>query len=230
MGRVMDPPDAGGRRARYRAASLISYTINPLVLPVIGVALVVFWGGGSGYDVARVAGIASVFFALVPLAVVWVLLRKGHVDSLDIRVRRKRVVPFIAGVASFAAGLLTLAGVDTPAGALVVALTLCLIINTVLMTLITLRWKISIHGAGVGGLLGLLLFLITIPILPTDRPPTGLFIATIIAAVAVPAVVWARIHLGAHTIGQAVTGAVAGIFLPWIELYLLWSTGYLIPI
>lgn len=212
------------------AASVISYVINPLVLPVIGVGLVAYWGGGSGSEVALVAFIGSVFFALIPLGVVWLLLRKGHVDSLDIRVRRRRIVPFAAGVASFAGGLLALAGVETPAMTLIVALTLCLIFNAVVMTVITLAWKISVHGAGIGGLVGLLLFLRIVPILPPNHASVAVDAALITSLLAVPAVVWARVRLRAHTLGQALAGAAAGIFLPMIELYLFWRIGILLPI
>ena len=87
-------------------AEIISWVINPLVLPVISVALVAWWGGGSGSEVALVSFLGGIFFALIPGGIVWVLLRMGRVDSMDIRMRQKRLVPFIAGVASFAGGLL----------------------------------------------------------------------------------------------------------------------------
>lgn len=211
-------------------AGIISWVINPLVLPVISVGLVAYWGGGSGSEVAQVAFLGSVFFALIPGGIVWLLLRMGRVDSLDIRVRQNRIVPFIAGVASFAGGVLALGGVDTPATTLIVALTLCLIVNAVVMTLITLSWKISVHGAGIGGVVGLLLFLKLVPMLPSMYPSGSLDIALGLALVAVPAVIWARVHLGAHTPGQAIAGALTGIILPLVELYYLWSLGILLPI
>lgn len=211
-------------------AEIISWVINPLVLPVISVALVAWWGGGSGSEVALVSFLGGIFFALIPGGIVWVLLRMGRVDSMDIRMRQKRLVPFIAGVASFAGGLLALAGVHTPAATLIIALTLCLIVNAVVLTFITLYWKISVHGAGIGGVVGLLLFLKLVPILPENSAPGALNVALLLALLALPAVIWARVRLQAHTSGQALTGAAAGIILPLVQLYSLWTLGILIPI
>ncbi len=218
------------QEAVNRAAVVISYVINPLIMPVIGVGLVAYWGGGTGSEVASVALIGSVFFALIPLGVVWLLLRRGRVDSLDIRIREKRLVPFVAGVASFIGGMLALGGISTPAATLILALTICMIANAVVLTFITLAWKISVHGAGIGSLVGLLLFLRLVPILPENHSAGALDAALAASLVALPAVLWSRVHLHAHSPGQAVAGAAAGIFLPLVELYSLWSAGILLPI
>jgi membrane-associated phospholipid phosphatase len=79
------------------------------------------------------------------------------------------------------------------------AISLSYVFVTLGVTLINLKWKISVHAAGISG------------------PSTALVCVFGLAALPVVAlivlVVWARIKLKAHTPWQSIAGAIVGILI-----------------
>lgn len=76
------------------------------------------------------------------------------------------------------------------------------------ITIVSLRWKISVHGAGVGG------------------PGTSLIyvygpIALLVAIVWV-SVIWSRITLKQHNLEQSLTGVLLAIVITMITYYILY--------
>jgi membrane-associated phospholipid phosphatase len=90
------------------------------------------------------------------------------------------------------------------APAMVTALMLCYAGNTLVMMLITRRWKISIHASGIAG--------------PTTALIASLGIWASIFFVLLVPVGWARIKLKAHTPTQLLAGALVTVPLTWIQL------------
>lgn len=78
-------------------------------------------------------------------------------------------------------------------------------LQAALMLTITLRWKISQHGAmsAWAGRLGWLLL---------DSP---------LALLLLPLVVWSRIRLGRHTMAEAAAGALLGLFISSAAVWLI---------
>jgi membrane-associated phospholipid phosphatase len=81
---------------------------------------------------------------------------------------------------------------------------LCYAGNTLVMMLITRRWKISVHASGIAG--------------PTTvlTESLGLW-ASVFFALLLP-VGWARIRLKAHTPTQVLFGALVTIAATWLQL------------
>jgi len=84
-----------------------------------------------------------------------------------------------------------------------------------ILTIITYFWKISIHGAGIGGIIGFILALsFAFPIMHFAIAfATLIIIAGIIA--------YARLSLNAHTPKQVYGGILLGILLCFTSLYFL---------
>jgi hypothetical protein len=130
----------------------------------------------------------------LPLAYVVWLVKSGRVRDFHLPDRRDRTGPFLVSLASALFALALLVYLQAPSA--FVAPILAAFVQTLLLFLITLVWQISVHTATVGGL-------VTFAILALGSE------ATVLATI-VPLVGWARIHLGRHTVAQAVAGALLG--------------------
>ena len=211
-------PDYG-----YHAANALSYFLNPLVLPPVGFGLILWHFGAPGREIALVVLVALVFFCLIPLAFVIRMIWRGEVETLEVRRRERRLKPFLVGIASYAVGIVVMALTGTTAVSFLVALALLYPINTALIVLINMRWKISVHMTSLAGFVSILLF-VSLTVwrdLPPDTEAvlTALTVAPLL--VLLPILMWARVRVEAHTRGQVVAGALFGLFLPAAELWLI---------
>lgn len=76
------------------------------------------------------------------------------------------------------------------------------------VTIVSLRWKISVHGAGVGGPGAALIYV---------YGPVALLVTFVWALV-----VWSRITLKQHSLLQSVGGVVLAIAIAWTSYFLLY--------
>ncbi len=221
-------PDARRRGAGYHVANTLSYVLNPLVLPPVGFGLILWHFGAAGGEIAWIVGVSLVFFCLVPLAYVVRMVRRGEAESLEVRERERRLKPFLVGIGSYAVGVGVMAATGETAVPLLVALALLYPLNTAVLVLINLRWKISIHMTSLAGFVSVLLFaaLLVSEALP-PRAEAALEVVTVAPLLAlVPILMWARVRVGAHTPGQVAAGAVFGLVVPYAELTLVvWALG-----
>jgi membrane-associated phospholipid phosphatase len=219
-----DPVDARPRvDYGYHSANFLSYFLNPLVLPPIGFALILWHFGAPPVEIVLIAGVALVFFCLIPLAYVVRMIRRGEARTLEVREQDSRLKPFLVGIASYAVGIAVMATVGTTAVPLLVALALLYPINTALIVLINLRWKISVHMTSLAGFVSILLF-VAMTIWRALPPETELVLTVVTVApllVLLPLLMWARIRVKAHTLGQVVAGTVFGLVVPAVELFVI---------
>ena len=222
-GRAPAEPTPARRDAGYRTANALSYVVNPLVLPPVGFGLILWHFGAPGWEIALIVAVALVFFCLIPLAYVIRMIRRGETESLEVRQRESRLKPFLAGIGSYAVGMVVMAFAGTTAVPLLVALALLYPVNTAILLLVNLRWKISIHMTSLAGFVSILLFVAMT--VWRDLPPdaeVALTVVTVAPLLAVlPVLMWARVRVGAHTPGQVVAGAVFGLAMPVAELLVI---------
>ncbi|GGG44518.1 hypothetical protein [Hymenobacter glacieicola] len=144
------------------------------------------------------------FTFLLPCLGTVVLIKFGLVDSLQMPEREQRAWPLLLAASSFgaAAWLLHRPGLFDP---LLPRMMTGMTVAVLLTFLLTLRWKISAHGVGMGGAAGLLAVL---HLSEPDSGPTVWWLAgTILAAGAVGS---ARLALNAHTEAQVWAGLALG--------------------
>ncbi|RYU78435.1 hypothetical protein [Hymenobacter persicinus] len=129
----------------------------------------------------------------------------GQLDSLLLRERAQRPLPLLLATFSFGLAATILAQqlvFDRLLGQLIVGMVLAVFLTFV----ISLSWKISAHGVGVGGAAGLIALLYL-----TSAQPIELLwwlVGTIIIA---GAVLTARLELEAHTSAQVWAGLALGV-------------------
>lgn len=213
------------RGTSYALASVLSYVFNPLVYPPILLALVLWHHEAPTYEMVETVGVAVAAFILVPVGYVGYLVRRGEAASFELPRREKRIRPLLVSIASCLAALLIIYARSGTAATLLVALMGCYLINLLLVLVVTAYWKVSIHTSACAGFASMLLFVATTPFPTPGSPVAFALTGAAIGLLALPALAWARVRTGAHTLAQAVAGSFFGALLPWIELSILVAEG-----
>jgi membrane-associated phospholipid phosphatase len=148
--------------------------------------------------------ITSFFGTILPMGIIYAMLRKGMLKDVYASDRQTRFKPFMGAVLSYLLGLAALIVASAPD--LVLVLMAGYLLNTVIMMLITLRWKISIHASGLAGPATYLVYIFGIHLWP-------------IFLLIVP-LGWARLELKAHTLSQVAMGFFLTVALTYLQLLL----------
>jgi membrane-associated phospholipid phosphatase len=183
------------------SASMISLVFNPAVIAAF-TFLILLYPLRDIQAFLSLVGICITFGTLVPLVMMCQLSRRGLISDFYVSEKEERARPFAGAIASYVVGSIALLLVRAPT--IVTALMLCYVGNTVIMMLITLRWKISVHASGIAG--------------PTTALVYGVGIWTAVFFALLFPVGWARLRLKAHTPWQMLAGALVTVTATWIQL------------
>ncbi len=195
-------PEPVERRWADNLASLVSALLSP---PVLAVVMIAIAARAAGTPVAWLwAGVNLALSVLAPIGHLLWLHRRGIVSDLDVQRREERFRPLSFTLAAMAASTALLWFSAAPA--IMRGLAAAHLAQTTLVLAITLRWKISMHGAASAACAALLLFV--------AGPPAASALA------AVPLVAWSRVRLRRHTPAQTIAGAALGGLVMWSIL--LW--------
>ena len=151
---------------------------------------------------------SSIIVSLLTATVIPVLVvkhysvRYGNTDG-DVAHREDRARPLLGGILSYVAGVVLLYAVGAPDICTVMMLSYAL--STVVVMLISTKWKISIHATGVMG---------PAMALSVAYWPWGLAMFALL-----PLVMWSRYVRGKHTPLQLVGGAVYGFVATGLVLW-----------
>lgn len=153
-------------------------------------------------DVWLLRGITSLFGCFLPIGMIIIFLNNDYISDLYASDKSERFIPFLITILSYLFGVFILLVVKAPAQ--ITALMACYFGNGIVLALITLKWKISIHSSGITGPITALVYLLGTKLLP-------LFFLLI-------PVTWARLELKAHSMLQLIVGALLTIFLTWFQM------------
>lgn len=140
------------------------------------------------------AGVYAGFGFVLPLLYLIYLMRKGEVSDFHMKERTERIKPMAFIFIVFTVASIIMYFSDAPF--VIQAFTYVGALQGLLMLLITLKWKISGHGAGIAAFVLLLWALF--------GPAAAPFFLV------VPLVLWARVYTDRHDLPQTVIGALAG--------------------
>jgi membrane-associated phospholipid phosphatase len=173
-------------------ASAVSFVASPPALVSLAAIMVAVaapepgaWKWASGYVLIAV---------LAPLGFLLWEVRRGAVSDLDIPTRRERFVPQLVTVTC-----MVIAWALVRFGAAPTAMTdlgTFFLLQSVALFGITLRWKISVHSATAAGV-GMVVWFLSGAVLPL--------------LLGASAVIWSRMRLDRHTVGQTIAGAAIGV-------------------
>lgn len=198
----IDPVLTRRNRHLERLARLITDVLCPPVLAVFAFLL------AARSDGSRDAYLWALLSLLLPVGIpclyVFWLVAQGKVTDFHLNVREQRYRPLAVALFSSGAAILLLWLGHAPR--LLLLLMLTALIQALIFTLITLRWKISGHTAGMANLAIL----------------GGSLVGWMpLWVLGVPMVAWARVYLRRHTIWQTVAGSLLGAAIMLLALQFL---------
>lgn len=160
---------------------------------IIAAAILIGWHSG------RLAGIgwgllSALFAAILPTVFIRYGMRRGRLGDRHVGARQQRLIVMAFIIASVAAGLGLLAGLGAPRP--ILALTVTMLATVLVITAITVKWKISIHCAVSSGAAVMLALTYGLPWLA--------------AYALVGLVAWSRTELKDHTPAQTAAGTALG--------------------
>ncbi|HUF11162.1 MAG TPA: phosphatase PAP2 family protein [Rhodothermales bacterium] len=206
------------RRAADFAAHAISFIVSPVILPIATTAILLWLLGANRSQTLAALAYTGFAFCIVPLAYILWMVSNGKATSLDVPNRNERTEPLTVTILAGLVGLFIYLQAESAID-LVGILAITLVANLVFILVINTFWKISVHAMAVGGMLGVVVYMI--------GPAFGLanLIETWLVAILiilVPLVMWARLQLRVHTPAQVTAGAALGFVGQWAGFY--WAT------
>jgi len=193
---------------------IISYIFQPLLMPLYGMILLMqtslFGLFPLSYHIIAIAG-TFLFTAILPALPILMMMRRGQIKDMFISKQEERTMPYLFSMLSYIFWvfflwrtlLFPMEFVVMAAGS---------VLSVFLMVIINLKWKISAHLAGIGGLVG---GIFGASYLMAINPIYIIILSIIVSGL----VAVSRIYLKAHTPLQTFAGFCMGflcVFLPCV--------------
>ena len=196
-------------------AKIISLVFYPLFIPTYGIALFCYVSS-TQMEIAppllwmamAVSG-TLLFTCVLPMLSIWMLMRRGKVQDIQIAKAEERTLPYIYSAIGFAFWTYFMMFVlQSPIFLSMVCLGTTIAIGIV--AVINRWWKISAHLTGIGALFGgLMSYFLYMVITPSWFILGICFILSFI-------VMTARLRLNAHTDAQVAAGWLLGLICSFI--------------
>lgn len=196
-----------------KAAQVLSVLLHPAWMPTLAVLLAFAIDPHLTFTFSRqgqwiIIGMVFVMTALFPVSSVMMLWRSGLVSGPTMPRRGERVVPFLLTLFYFCMTYYLLR--HLPNSSATLALFSGIILAMATVVLVTLRWKVSAHMAGIGGLLGMVLGLMVIHGVQAGFLPLLFIVAGALGT--------ARLLASDHTPAQIYAGTAIGLLPVFICL------------
>ena len=157
-----------------------------------------------------VLGIVYCFTILTPTITIFLFRKINGFARQELSERKKRYVPILLTIISYVFCLLMMRKLNIPwymTGIIFVSLVI-----SIICILVNLKWKLSEHMAGMGGIIG---GLVSFSALFNYNPVVWLCLFILIAGILGSA----RIVLGHHTLGEVLSGFVVGLVCSFLILH-----------
>lgn len=192
-------------------ALTLSVLFHPLLIPTYLFLLVLYGLPQSAVTFpfeSRWVILAIIFFTtfIIPGLGTYFLYRNGLISSLHIQNRPERSLPFFFTTICFGVTSYLLYQ-EQVFDRLLFYIMLLITLSVFLLYLFSFRWKISAHSVGLGGGLGILLYL------HANQPESPLIYVLVIAILIIGAVMSARLALQNHTPTEVYTGFLLGFIV-----------------
>ena len=202
-----------------QTAQILSYVFHPGIMPTLGLFLLL---QGDTYLKYSIGTTTKNFLYLIiflntylfPAIIVLIMRYRNTISSLDLRDRKERIIPL--AIASFFYLLTYLLIKKLTLPGVLADIFFGLALSVFVVFFITLKYKISAHMTGAGGLIGALVgFEI---LFGAQLSPWVVFLVIIWGLIGS-----ARLKLKAHSNGQIVAGSVLGFASIFLSIYAGWG-------
>lgn len=209
-------------RIRLVLGKFFSWLFNPLFMPLYGMGMLLFWNGGETVVIHPslkwvLLAVTTIFHFLLPLVTLLMTKFFGFADSLELPVRRQRILPLAISAVYAVSGYFFLVKISMlnplfyllplgTAGVLFCAL------------FFTMRFQISIHMMAAGALTSSL-------VLGGQFLMANFELPIAISIIMASLIGFARISLNAHKPYQVYSGYVAGFMTQYFSVKLIYLFG-----
>ena len=194
-------------------AIIFSGIFNPFIIPTLSFIIILnFLPGIEHYSTkVKIITLSIVFISscILPLLFILVATLSPGVNR-DMMHHKDRIIPFIFSAFSIFMGTHFMGKLPVPNVFRLFLLGSNLVL--IVLFIVTMKWKISGHGAGVGGMVGALLAI-------TFRYGIDLKWAIIAVILIAGAVGTSRIFLGKHTPAQVYAGFSVSLIIIYLTIY-----------
>lgn len=195
-------------------ARILSTVLHPLLVPLYGMLMVVFYSYMTFFPwklKGFLLGIVALFTLVIPMISIVLLRAMKLIHSVSLNERRDRKLPYLISVISYIFCAVLLYRINVPLW--LIGFMGGGILSLIIAALITIRWKISAHLTGMGGLLGCALFLTQ----AFSMLPLWILLLTILLTGMLGS---SRIILGRHTFAQTLAGTANGFLCVYLTMLL----------
>ena len=196
-------------------AHVISTIFQPLLMPTYGVALLfvyTYFGVIYTQQFWLIISPIVLFSFVIPAILIFMLFRMGVISDLSLTKRRERFFPYLITLLSYTAMMLFYYRMNMPKWfLLMIAASIAIMIIAIL---ITLRWKISAHMFGIGGLIG---GAMSVSYFVERSNPYYMFMGLFILAGLIGT---SRLILKRHTLGQVIAGFLLGLLVSFLFVWI----------
>lgn len=196
-------------------ARILSTVLHPLLMPLYGMLLVVFFSYLSFFPwnlKGFLLGIVALFTLLIPMVSILLLRAMKLIKSVTLFDREDRKLPYLLSISSYILCGILLFRINMPLW--LVGFMAGGVLSLIITAIITLRWKISAHLTGIGGLLGCTLILLqSFNMIPLWALMLLILLTGMLGS--------SRILLGCHTFAQTLAGTVNGFLCVYLTMLFL---------
>lgn len=202
---------------RDRFAQFISLVFHPLLMSTYLFLFIIVAASSmlqplQTESMLQVLAIIFIVTFIIPAISIATLRLSNFITDLSLKNKRERFVPFLF-VTCFYGITAYIFYSKLSINNLIYIIFITTALLLFILTVVTLFWKISAHGAGIGGLIGFIMSLALV------YPIPHLAIVMALLVVFSGLVVCARLSLNAHTPLQVYAGFILGITLCYYSLY-----------
>jgi hypothetical protein len=204
------------KNRRTKAAEVLSVIFHPIFIPLYG--LLIIYSSPTLLSFIPSELKRLIFFlvltnnVIIPLALAAILYFRGAISTFNARDRNERVILLTFALMMYTLTAYLLLRMQAPN--MFRAYFISVAVVTLITLLITIFYRISLHAAGIGGLLVLIIFMIVL----YDISTVWQLIAVLIVG---GAVMSSRIWLDDHTPSEVWTGLAAGALVMALSLFFL---------
>ena len=191
-----------------RIYKIISLVFQPLLMPTYAMLLLmnmeIFILLPLRWRLIAIIG-TFIFTGVLPALPIWLMMRRGDVNDLFISKREERTMPYLFSFMAYVFWALFMwRTLQFPM--FIVAMGMGSAVSIFIIVFINLKWKISAHAAGMGGLCGSVFGVCY----RTAINPVWFFAVILLIS---GLVALSRLELKAHTPGQVLAGFVVGFIM-----------------
>lgn len=195
---------------------IISGIAHPMLMPLFSV-FVIFHSGTyldfTPYQLVRaIYLIVAISTILLPLSILPLLKAQRLISDYGLEKRSERVIPLIFSMVFYLLGYYML--LKFPMTRIIANLQLAAIVSIFIVMLISLEWKISLHMAGIGGFLGMILAF-------SINYSSSLRMVFMGAVLLAGLLAYSRLKLNLHTPSQVYAGFGIGFCIVFVALLLV---------